>query len=395
LIEALLTPKVQIFIRDHENDDPATLMLRAKQYSDIPLKEAVEQIQSRKKAKVKLPTWYVANHLIYPPPLSLEQSSSAITAEYKASLFSGKKFVDLTGGMGIDFSFLSKSFKKGFYIERQANLVEIAQHNMKCLGLKSAEFHHAEAEDFLNQTSEKFDLIFLDPARRGSHDQKVFRIEDCEPNVLSLLPLMKAKGSSVLIKTSPLLDIKGAVKDLGGATQVHVVAVNNEVKELLFIIDANANENPMIKAIDLTNTEVEFEFNYAEEQNTNLAHGSIENYLYEPNVAILKAGAFKSIAARLGLIKLHVNSHLYTSKTLVTNFPGRSFKVIREINLNKKELRKALPSMKANITVRNYPMTVEQIRKKTSLADGGNQYIFATTDQSGKKVVLCEKVDQQ
>lgn len=391
MIEALLTPEVQKFIRDHENDDPATLMLRAKQYDDIPLKEAVEQIQSRKKAKTKLPTWYSATDLIYPPPLSLEQSSSAITAEYKASLFSGEKFVDLTGGMGIDFSFLSKSFKKGFYVERQDNLVEIARHNMSCLGITSAEFYNAEAEDFLNQTSEKFDLIFLDPARRGNHDQKVFRIEDCEPNVFSLLPLMKSKGKSILMKTSPLLDIKGAIKDLGGASQVHVVAVNNEVKELLFIIDDKANGNPIIKAIDLTNTEVGFEFNYEEEHGINLAHGGIESYLYESNVSILKAGAFKSIASQFGLIKLHVNSHLYTSKTPANNFPGRSFKVISEISFNKKELRKAIPNMKANITVRNYPMTVDQIRKKTGLTDGGDYYIFATTDQTGKKVVLCEK----
>lgn len=392
MIEELLTPEVQKFIRDHENDDPATLMLRAKQYANIPLKEVVEQIQSRKKAKVKLPTWYAATNLIYPPPLSLEQSSSAITAQYKASLFSGRLFVDLTGGMGIDFSFLSKSFKKGIYVERQANLVSIAQHNMVCLGVHEAVFHHAEAEGFLNQTSENFDLIFLDPARRGNLDQKIFRIEDCEPNVLSLLSLMKAKGRSILMKTSPLLDIKGAIKDLGGATEVHIVAVSNEVKELLFVINDKADENPIIKAIDLINTEVVFDFSYTEEQNTNPTYGNIENYLYEPNVAILKAGAFKSLAFRLNLRKLHVNSHLYTSNAIISNFPGRSFKVIKEVSLNKKELRKVIPSMKANITVRNYPMTVDQIRKKTGLTDGGNQYIFATTDQNGKKIILCEKV---
>ncbi|MGW8122550.1 THUMP-like domain-containing protein [Roseivirga echinicomitans] len=391
MIEALLTSEVQKFIRDHENDDLATLMLKVKQYADFPLKAAIEQIQSRKKAKAKLPTWYAANNLIYPPPLSLEQSSSAITAEYKASLFSGENFVDLTGGMGIDFSFLSKSFKKGSYVERQANLVEIAQHNISQLGIRDAEFHHAEAEGFLYQTSEKFDLIFLDPARRGNHDQKVFRIEDCEPNVLSLLPLMKAKGKSILIKTSPLLDIKGALRDMGGATEVHVVAVNNEVKELLFIIDDKANENPVIKAIDLIQTEVDFEFDYTQEQRAILTHGNIENYLYEPNVAILKAGAFKSVAERFSLTKLHINSHLYSSNIAITQFPGRSFKVLTELSFNKKELRKALPKMKANITVRNYPLTVEQIRNKTGLKDGGDHYIFATTDQSGKKVVLCEK----
>ena len=204
---------------------------------------------------------------------------------------------------------------------------------------------------------------------------------------------MREKGKRILMKTSPLLDIKGAIKDLDGASEVHIIAVNNEVKELLFVIDERSNEKPLIKAKDLVIDHVQFEFDYEREESAEPNYGNISNYIYEPNVAILKAGGFKCLAIQLGLIKLHSNSHLYTSNHLLENFPGRSFKVIEEISLNKKELRKSLINMKANITVRNYPMTVEQIRKKTSLTDGGDQYIFATTDQQGKKVVLCKKVE--
>ena len=391
----LLKPEVQKFIKDHENDDPAALMLQAKQYSGIPVREAVEQIQSRKKAKTKLPAWYSATNLIYPPPLSLEQSSSALTAEYKASLFQGDKFVDLTGGMGIDFSFLSKSFKKGVYVERQANLVNVAKHNMACLGINNSDFVCSEAQAFLKESREQFDLIFLDPARRGNQNQKIFRIEDCEPKIISLLPVMKHKAKSILIKTSPLLDIKGAIKDLGGVTEVHVVAVNNEVKELLFIINEKANQDPLIRSLDLVDSKIRFNFNYIDESSAAPNYSVIQDFFYEPNVALLKAGAFKYIATQFKLSKLRSNSHVYTSKIIVSEFPGRSFSVIKEINWNKNELRKLIPDMKANITVRNYPMTVDQIRTKTGLKDGGEYYIFATTDQGGKKVILCEKVNKQ
>lgn len=392
MIEALLKPEVQKFIRDHENDDPVALILKAKQFKNIPLQLAIEQIQSRKKAKLKLPSWFASNQLIFPPPLSIEQSSSEQAAKYKAALFKGDNFVDLTGGMGIDFSFISQSFKNCSYIERQTNLAQLANHNFKCLDIDNTEIFNEDGEAFLKNTKKKFDLIYLDPARRGDHQQKVFRVEDCEPNVIALMPLLREKGKSALIKMSPLLDIKGAILDLGGVTEVHVISIHNEVKELLFIIDSNASDDPLISCIDLNNDLVNFQFRYSEEEATISPLSEVGHYLYEPNVALLKAGAFKRLATHFGLNKLHPNSHLYTTKQVIFNFPGRSFKVIREIKLNKKELRNAIPDMKANITVRNYPISVEEIRKKTGLKEGGDIYLFATTDIEGKKLLLCEKV---
>lgn len=260
MIEALLKPEVQKFIRDHENDDPVALILKAKQFKNIPLQLAIEQIQSRKKAKLKLPSWFASNQLIFPPPLSIEQSSSEQAAKYKAALFKGDNFVDLTGGMGIDFSFISQSFKNCSYIERQTNLAQLANHNFKCLDIDNTEIFNEDGEAFLKNTKKKFDLIYLDPARRGDHQQKVFRVEDCEPNVIALMPLLREKGKSALIKMSPLLDIKGAILDLGGVTEVHVISIHNEVKELLFIIDSNASDDPLISCIDLNNDLVNFQF---------------------------------------------------------------------------------------------------------------------------------------
>uniref|UniRef100_UPI00404731DC THUMP-like domain-containing protein n=1 Tax=Roseivirga sp. TaxID=1964215 RepID=UPI00404731DC len=395
MIEALLKPEVQKFIRDHENDDPVALILKAKQFKNIPVQQAIEQIQSRKKAKTKLPSWYASNQLIFPPPLSIEQSSSEQAAKYKAELFKGESFVDLTGGMGIDFSFIIQSFNNGFYVERQPNLAALATHNFNCLEIDNVEILNKDGEAFIKNTEKRFDLIYLDPARRGLHQQKVFRVEDCEPNVIALMPFLKEKGQSILIKMSPLLDIKGAIADLGGATEVHIIAINNEVKELLFLIDIDSSNDPLIKCIDLNNDLVRFQFRYNEEEKTISALSETKNYLYEPNVALLKAGAFKAVSNRYGLKKLHANSHLYTSEKAIFNFPGRSFKVLRELKLNKTALKMAIPDMKLNITVRNYPASVEEIRKKTGLKDGGAQYLFATTDQAGRKLILCEKIEGQ
>ncbi|PIQ48915.1 MAG: hypothetical protein COW03_07535 [Cytophagales bacterium CG12_big_fil_rev_8_21_14_0_65_40_12] len=395
MIEALLKPEVQKFIRDHENDDPVALILKAKQFKNIPVQEALEQIQSRKKAKTKLPSWYASNQLIFPPPLSIEQSSSEQAAKYKAGLFKGESFVDLTGGMGIDFSFIGASFNNKSYVERQSNLTELAKHNYQCLGIRNVEFLNEDGGQFIKNTEKRFDLIYLDPARRGEHQQKVFRVEDCEPNVIALMPFLKEKGKSILIKMSPLLDIKGAITDLGGATEVHIVAINNEVKELLFILDADSSHDPLIKTIDLHDPSINFQFRYSVEEEAISPFGIVGNYLYEPNVALLKAGAFKSVANAFGLKKLHPNSHLYTSAIIVADFPGRSFKVQKEIKFNQKELKSSIPEMKTNVTVRNYPATVEEIRKKTGLKDGGAQYLFATTDLKGRKLILCEKIDGQ
>lgn len=394
MISDLNKTEIQKFIQDHLYDDPASLMLKAGSYPLIPMREVVEQIQSKRRAKNKLPEWFAAPGIIYPPTLSLEQCSSQITAAYKASLVRGKGMIDLTGGMGIDTYYLSKSFEQAHYVERQENLQELARHNFDCLRTQSIETHHGQAENFLEQFDSVIDLIYLDPARRGAQNSKVVRFEDCEPNVIELLPLFKEKAKSILIKASPMLDIKGAINDLGLVTAVHVVADRNEVKELLFLIDEKASSNPEIHAINFkAEGNEQFSFDYEREVDVLPQFGTVSDYIYEPNAAILKAGAFKSVAdAFPSLVKLHPNTHLYTADSLLPDFPGRSFKVMNSLQMNKKQLRKKLPEMKANISVRNFPMTVEQIRRKTSLKEGGENYIVATQDTNGPMMLLCNRL---
>lgn len=395
MISALTKPEIQKFIDDHLNDDPAALMLSASKYPDWPMKAIVEQIQSKSKAKRKLPSWFQAQEIIYPPLLSMEQCSSEQTATYKASMSKkGKKMIDLTGGFGVDFAAFAKHFEVSHYVERNGDLAAIAKHNFKCLGIQNAQVHADDSIEFLNE-NEAFDLIYLDPARRGDQDQKVVRLEDCEPNVIALLPDLLAKSKQVIIKTSPLLDIKGAIRDLNEVSEVHVVALNNEVKELLFVLDGAASQDPIIQCVNLTKGRTEqFDFQFSQEEQLVSSFGEMSNYLYEPNASILKGGGFKVIAEKFSLHKLHPNSHLYTSDVLVANFPGRSFEVLQEVSLNKKGLKKSIPSMKANITVRNYPISVAQIRKKTGLKEGGEDYLFATSDLTGSKVFLTKKIIQ-
>ncbi len=396
MIEVLTKPEVQEFIKAHLYDDPAALMLKANQYPEWPMKEIVEQIQSKRKAKTKLSSWFQIEGIIYPPQLSMEQCSSEMTARYKASLVpGGSSMVDLTGGFGVDFAFLSDRFERSTYIERHQLLVEIAKHNFQKLGLSGLSLHHGGSEEFV--TNDKtYDLIYLDPARRGDHNEKVVRLEDCEPNVLALLPKLLDKSKHMMLKTSPLLDIKGAISQLGCVAEVHVVSVSNEVKELVFILDKKATNQAKIHCINLRNKGNEsFEFTFGEEEDTTIGQTEVESYLYEPNASILKAGAFKSVGSRYGLAKLHANTHLYTSLEIVNDFPGRTFKVVDSISLNRKVIKRHFPTMKANITVRNFPMTVAQIRKKTGLKEGGDMYLFGTTDSKGKQLLLCEKVDTQ
>ncbi|OEK03869.1 hypothetical protein BFP97_13950 [Roseivirga sp. 4D4] len=388
--------EVQEFIKDHLYDDPAALMLKANQYPEWPMKEIVEQIQSKRKAKTKLQSWFEVEGIIYPPLLSMEQCSSEMTAKYKASLVpEGSSMADFTGGFGVDFAFLSQRFERSTYIERQSGLVELAKYNFEKLGLSGIELHHGESRELLSAQN-TYDLIYLDPARRGGHNEKVVKLEDCEPDILELLPKLLAKAKRVILKTSPLLDIKGAITQLGCVEEVHVVSVSNEVKELVFILNKEATDEPKIHCINLRSKGNEsFQFTFDEEEREVIGQAEVESYLYEPNTSILKAGAFKSVGTRYGLSKLHANSHLYTSPEQVSDFPGRAFKVVDSISLNRKVLKRYFPTMKANITVRNFPMTVAQIRKKSGLKEGGDLYLFGTTDLTGKRLLLCEKVDTE
>lgn len=392
LIDTLSQPQVRQFIKAHLNEDPLALVLKSANYPDLPIREIARQIQSRKKAQSKLPEWFENEEVIFPPGVSLEQCSSEITAKYKASLVEGKVVTDLTGGFGIDLYYLSKCFEQANYVEQSEVLVSLAKYNYQKLEAKNVQFFNTTSEEYLSNEEAGSDLYYIDPARRDGANQKVFQIEDCTPDLSLILPLLLERKAEILIKMSPLLDIHQALAALSHVKEIHVVSVRNECKELLFRIEPDFKESPVRVAVNLLQGHTDtFEFSEHQEQE-NPAFSQPLNYLYEPNASIMKAGGFNSVANAFGLSKLHRNSHLYTSDKLIENFPGRAFHIEGISALSKKKLKSYLPQGKANITVRNYPMTVKEIRKKTGIKEGGDVFLFATTllDQ-GLKVLVCAK----
>jgi len=388
------TPDEIKYLAAHEDQDPGSLMLQAGRYPHLPVAQLVQHIGARQKIKNKLPTWYHHPQVRYPVALSVEQSSSEKTAAFKAGLLAGKLMLDLTGGFGIDSFFFADKFDKVIYVERQPELVEVAATNAQVLGKKNIQFEQGEAAAFLESFTGPADWIYLDPARRDQANRKMHDLSDCEPNLLQLLPTLLAKGQNILVKTSPMLDINQAIGQLQKVQKVYVVAVENECKEVLYHVAASDISSPVIEAVNLLpeNRIQFFTFDYATEDNTQVNYTLPQSYIYEPNAAILKAGGFKSLADQYQLNKLHRNSHLYTSENLVIDFPGRTFKLKIISRYQKKELATHLPTLKANISVRNFPDTVAEIRKKTGIKEGGNIYLFATTDLHQKPVILiCEK----
>ena len=382
------------FIQENQHRNPAELMLQAKRYPALPMHELVQQIQARQKAAQKLPTWVANPDVVFPVMLSVEQSSSERTAAFKALLVSGALAIDLTGGFGVDSYFFARNFEKVLHIEQNKELSELAGYNFGVLQAPNIKTINVTAEDFLQAFTGKADLIYADPARRGGRDERVHLLQDCEPDILRLLPLLLEKAHAVLLKTSPMLDIELAITQLEHVAKVWVVAVQNECKEVLYLITP-ATTGPVERvAVNLLNTgEVQqVTFTQEQEQEARVTFADPQQYIYEPNAAILKAGSYKYLAALYKLNKLHPNSHLYTSGALVPDFPGRSFRCLSVSRYSKKELLPRLPDKKANITVRNFPETVAEIRKKTGIREGGNVYLFFTTDMHQKPVVLfCEK----
>lgn len=398
MIEKFKSPIVQNFILQHQHDDLAMLMLKSKKFPDFPVKEIIQQIQSRQKAKQKLPEWYGKKGVIFPQPLSIEQASSEITAKYKASLVCGESFVDLTGGTGIDTFYFSKSFSQNYYIERNAHLCEIARHNFNLFSV-SVTVHNLSAEEFLLSIKDSFDFVYVDPARRDNNTNKVFLLQDCEPDVAAIQTKLLEKGKKVMLKTSPMLDLQQADSLLSNLRAVHVVAVGNEVKEVLYLLERNWEGQSEIHAVNLNKSTGEiveaFSFSKEEEQNTEIEFRYPSRYIYEPNKSILKAGAFKSAGNRFRLAKLHPNSHLYTSDELFP-FSGRSFELVASVPYHKKAILSSLPNKKANITTRNFPDSVAEIRKKTGIKEGGELFLFATTNMENKLVILiCKKIPDQ
>lgn len=384
----LLQTDVQKYISEHLNHNEADLFLTHKKNKEWDMPSIIQQIIGKKKAKVKLPSWYTRSDIIYPKRLSLEQCSSEQTARYKAGLCQGKHFIDITAGFGVDSHFISQSFEKGIHCEIDKDLQDIVKHNLKTLRSNIDSFE-ANGLDFLKDYKGQFDLIYIDPARRNEHQQKVFKLSQCTPNVIEHLDLLMEKGKQVLIKTSPFLDIKNVLSILPDVKEVHVLSYKNECKEVLYLIQKGTIEKACIHCVDIEKSR--YQFHYEQEEQAPI-YGDTQQYLYEPNSSILKAGAYNSLANKFKLTKLHPNSHLYTSSNLRNNFPGRTFKINAISKLNKKELTKHIPQKKGNITRRNFPFSVEEIRKKTGFKEGGRYYLFATTLTDNKpKILICEK----
>lgn len=383
------------FIQEHLQDDVNKLLLQGKRFPHLPVSDLVLQIQARQKAKSKLPNWFSKEQIVFPPMISLEQCSSEATAAYKAGTIEGEVLIDLTGGMGVDISAMAMRFKQAIHLEQNQELSEITAYNFRQLGINNVAFYAQNSIDFLQNYPQRADWIYLDPARRDHSGGKVFRLQDCEPNILEISDLLFEKSGNILLKTSPMLDIDLAVSDLQHVYKIAVVALENEVKEVLFYLKKGFIGEAEKTAVNIlkNNRIEEFSFTKSLETGTYITYSQPLKFLYEPNAAILKAGAFKIIAQKFKVQKLQANSHLYTSEALVPDFPGRVFEIEAVCKLDKKEILKYLPDKKANITTRNFPLTVRQIRDKIGISDGGSVFLFATTDQFNQKIILiCKKL---
>ena len=391
LNKALLDPEVTRFIKENRKKDLPSLILKGSPFENVSIQEIAVQIKGLKVAEKKFPAFYKNENILYPPKLNLEQTSSEVTAKYKASLISGKSGIDLTGGLGIDAYYISKNFNEFTYCELNENLAEIAAHNFKALNANNITVKTGNSLSTLKKSDEHFNWIYADPARRDDQGGKVFKFEDCEPNIPANLDLIFSRTANLMIKSSPILDISAGINELKHVKQVHIVAVRNEVKELLWILEEKFSGNPIIKTINFEKDKVQ-EFSGNNEENLQEIDFSLpENYLYEPNAAIMKSGLFDLLAVKTNTKKLHQHSHLYTSKELIP-FPGRIFEVYDIKEYSSSGLKKYFKSKKANITTRNFPETVESIRKKFKIKEGGSDYIFFTTNMHDEKIVIfCKK----
>lgn len=387
----LLRPEVQQYLRENYKKDLPGLILKASPFPEIRVQELALQLKGLKVAEKKFPLFFDTRNIIYPAKLNLEQTSSQITAEYKAELISGNSGIDLTGGLGIDTYFISRNFRQFDYCELNEELAEVARHNFKQLGVENVRVNHADGLKVVAKAAIKYDWVYADPARRDDSGGKVFRLEDCEPNIPANLEEIFNKTNNILLKTSPILDITAGINELGPVREVHIVSVKNEVKELLWILENQFEGSVTIRTLNFEKKNLQ-KFSSQLEASGHQAEYSLPlKFLYEPNAAIMKSGLFDQLAHFSGTNKLNPNSHLYTSETLV-DFPGRRFEVADVKPFKSSHLKKRLKSKKANVTIRNFPESVENLRKKYKIRDGGEHYVFFTTNLNEEKIVIfCKK----
>ncbi len=372
--------KIRAFVAENLNTDLHSLLLKKSPFPDVTMQEIVQQIKGTKVAEKKFP-FLLKEGIVFPPNLNLEQASSEATGIYKTNLVKGKSLVDLTCGFGIDAYFLSQNFEEITLVEQNSELLEMVKNNWEILG-KKAHFINEKLEDFLQHNSLKFEVIYLDPARRDGNKNKVFLLEYLSPNLIEVQDKLLDNSEKILIKLSPLIDISYLISVLKNIAEIHIVAVKNDVKELLVLMDSKISaESILIKCVNLETDEPDFSFYFHEIETAKSQFSEPKKYIYIPNNSVLKAGVFNLISEKFKLKKLHPNSHLYTSENFVENFCGR---ILEVKSIDSKELKKG---EKFNIISKNHPLKPEEIKKKYKLIDGGENYLIFTQTMKGKVIL--------
>lgn len=386
----LLSEEVQDFIQSMLEANTSDLALKKNPFPTIDYPLLINQIIAKKKAKDKLPTWFETKNIVYPAKISIEQTSSESTAKYKSSLISGEKLIDLTGGFGVDDFYFAQKFKEVVHCEMNADLSVIVQHNFKVLNQKNITCHHGDSFDVLKDLKTSFDWIYIDPSRRSDVKGKVFLLNDCLPNVPELLEDYFKYSNNILIKTAPILDLTSGLNELSFVKKIHIVAIKNEIKELLWEIEKGFDDDIIISSVNIENETINhFETIYRKEYS--VSYSFPKKYLYEPNSSIMKSGNMNAISGFYKIDKLHQHSHLFTSDEIVA-FQGRSFQ-INQVLPFQKEFMKQFKNQKMNCTTRNFPLSVEEIKKKIKIKDGGTIFAFFTTNLNNEKIVLiCTKL---
>ncbi len=390
--KSILKPEIQQFITANSSVDITKLALLKNPFPEVNWLNILNQITAKAKCKTKLPHWYNTENIIYPNKISIEQTSSETTAKYKSSLVSGGNLIDLTGGFGVDDYYFSKRVNNVVHCEINLELSSIVKHNFEILNIQNVTCLPKDSYEVLQSLNQQFDWIYIDPSRRSDAKGKVFMLKDCLPNVVALLDFYFTFSENILIKTAPILDITAGLSELKNVKNIHVVAVDGEVKELLWEIQKDFKKEISIKTINLLKQKNEI-FDFVLNQNKNEINYDLpQKYLFEPNAAIMKSGGFNEVSSFFNLKKLHAHSHLYTSNITIA-FPGRTFLIENSFSYNKASMKLFLENKKINITSRNFPDSVESIRKKWKIKDGGDQYCFFTTDINNNKIVLiCTKI---
>lgn len=392
LNKAILSAEVSKFIKENLKKDLPSLILKGSPFENVSIQEIATQIKGLKVAEKKFPELYKNSDIIYPPQLNLEQTSSQITARYKSSLIDGRTGIDITGGLGIDSYFISKNFDNLYYCELNKSLAEIAEHNFLALNSQNITVYTDDGLKVLKESEKNFDWTYADPARRDDYGGKVYKFEDCEPNIPKHLKMIFQNSEHLMVKSSPILDITAGIQELRFVKEIHIIAVKNEVKELLWILNKDLSGTPVIKTINFEKDKIQELSGKVEKNHPQVEFSLPQSYLYEPNAAIMKSGLFDLVAVKTQTRKLHQHSHLYTSGELI-NFPGRTFNITEIKEYKPSDLKRYFKSKKANITTRNFPESVESIRKKFKIKDGGTDYIFFTTNKNDEKIVIiCKKV---